>query len=111
MSPSDPPDSRNEAGSAPPSAPRAFAFSRLSCRIRRRYSSSGDPSAGERGAEVPIIPGSGNFALQFTHSAASTGLMELQIGQNTACMDPVKGCSQRAHACASGWVSAPHSLQ
>jgi hypothetical protein len=37
--------------------------------------------------------------------------MELQMGQKTACIDPAKDCPQRAHAVASDFVSAPHSLQ
>src|SRR6267378_2831024 len=113
-----PPPSREEASSPPspadrsdPPSPRVFIFSRLSCRTRRRYSSSGEDASGERGADVPTLPGSGNFAEQFTHSVASAGLIELQMGQKTACMDPSKACPHRPHAVASREVSAPHSLQ
>src|SRR5713226_2075996 len=113
-----PPPSRDEAGplSSPearsdPPSPRVFLFSRLSCRTLRRYSSSGEAASGESGADVPTVPGSGNFAAQFTHSVALAGLIELQIGQKTAWMEPSKGCPHRPHAVASGVVSAAHSLQ
>ncbi len=49
--------------------------------------------------------------MQFTHSVELAGLIELQIGHRTASIDPSKAFPHRAHAAASGSVSAPHSLQ
>ena len=87
-------------------ASRAFAFSRLSWRILRRYSCS---TLSPVTCAISAAPG--NFASHLPHVFESARFTALQIGQRSASMNPSNVALQSEQDSASEAVSAPHSLQ